>query len=400
MSSRRPLRQPPPARRSDQPVDAVRSSERPRSEEAVQHEDDRQRLLHYLGERVKELTALHGTVRLLQDRTKPLEEVLTEVAALLPPAWQYPDIAVARIQFDGITVSTPDFQETPWMQRAPLATSTGRKGWIEVAYLQERPVESEGSFLLEERHLIDSLADSLSSYLTRREAEEGLRDAHGQLQALSRQLMQVQEQERRVLAHDLHDEVGTALTALKMNLQTMQRVADTRQVAETLNDSLGILDSLLKRIRDLSLDLRPSLLDDLGLVPAIRWYVMRQAERAGIVAHVDAEDLPKEPSADKAVVCFRIVQEAVTNVLRHANASRLDVTLRKSGAGFELRIKDNGVGFSLPESKAGASDRWTLGLLGMQERARALGGALVIRSEAGRGTEVRAQIPLENAGTA
>ena len=100
------------------------------------------------------------------------------------------------------------------------------------------------------------------------------------------------------------------------------------------------------------------------------------------------------------MICFRIVQEAVTNVLRHANASRLDVTLRKSGPGFELRIKDNGAGFFLPESKAGASDRWTLGLLGMQERARALGGTLAIHSEVGRGTEVLAQIPLGAAGTA
>lgn len=364
------------------------------SKPAGQRKEERQRLLHHLGERVKELTALHGTVRLLHDRTKPVEAVLSQVVALLPPAWQYPDVTVARIQFDGVRVVTPRFKKTAWMQRAPLATSSGRRGVIEVAYLQEKPVEKEGPFLVEERHLINSLADSLSSYLTRREAEEQLQEAHGQLQALSRQLMQVQEQERRSLAHDLHDEVGTALTALKMNLQTMQRVADTSQIANDLSDSLSILDSLLKRVRDLSLDLRPSLLDDLGVVPAIRWYVARQAQRAGIVAHVDAESLPEDLSADKAVVCFRIVQEAVTNVLRHAKASRLEVALQKTDSGFALSIKDDGVGFSVSKTMAGTADRWTMGLLGMRERVRALGGTLTIHSEPKQGTTVLARIPL------
>ena len=395
--STRPLKRRPVSGGGSKKREAPAGSSGEESRKGVtRDEEERHRLLHRLGERVKELTALHGTVRLLQDRSKPLEEVLAQVVSFLPPAWQYPDITVARIKFDGVTVATPGFRETSWMQRAPLGTSSGRKGCIEIAYVQEMPAEREGPFLVEERHLIDSLADSLSSYLTRREAEEGLREAHGQLQALSRQLMQVQELERRTLAHDLHDEVGTALTALKMNLQTMERIADTKQVANTLTDSLNILDSLLKRVRDLSLDLRPSLLDDLGLVPAIRWYVVRQAERAGIKAHINAEPLSKELPADKAVVCFRIVQEAVTNVLRHAKSSRLEVALRNTDSGFDLSIKDNGVGFPVSETMAGAADRWTLGLLGMRERARALGGNLTIHSDPERGTEVVAHIPQQD----
>ncbi len=360
-----------------------------------QSEENRQRLLHHLGERVKELTALHGTVRLLQDRAKPLEDLLSQIASLLPPAWQYPEVTAARIHVDGLVVTTPGFRETSWMQQSPLVTPTGRRGAVEVAYLREMPPESEGPFLAEERHLIDSLADSLSSYLTRREAEEQLREAHTQLQALSQQLMQVQEQERRTLAHDLHDEMGTALTALKMNLQTMQRVSDTTQVNESLHDSLDILDTLLGRVRDLSLDLRPSLLDDLGLVPAIRWYVMRQAERAGIQVQVDAESFSRSLPVDASVVCFRIVQEAVTNVLRHAKATRLDVRLQDTESGFDLAVTDNGDGFSVTATMAEASDRRTLGLLGMRERARALGGTLTIQSAPNRGTQVRAHIPLE-----
>jgi len=357
-------------------------------------EAGQQELLHRLTERVKELTALHGTVRVLQDSLKPLDEIFREIVALIPPAWQYPEVAAARIRFEGLIVATPSFQETAWMQQAPLLTAKGMSGSIDVVYLERRPKEREGPFLLEERHLIDSLADSISSYLTRREAEESLRSAHAQLQTLSRQLMQVQERERRQLAHDLHDEIGQAVTAIKMNLQTMQRVADTTSIQETLHDSLGILDKILQRVRDLSLDLRPSLLDDLGLVPAVRWYVERQAQRAGLVAEVEAESLLPDLEPDLSVACFRIVQESITNVLRHAKATKIHVVLRQTDQGLDLCIQDDGIGFSMPERLVTAAGRPTLGLLGMQERAQALGGTITIQSSPNQGTEVRVRIPL------
>ena len=377
---------------------AVARSDRSMPQTSSQDEGKHQRLLHHLGERVKELTALHEVVRLLQDSSVPLDEVLHQVVLLLPTAWQYPDIAVARIRIEGVVAMTPRFRETPWIQRASLTTSAGRRGSLEVGYLEEKPKEHEGPFLVEERNLINSLADSLSSYLTRREAEERLRDTHAQLQALSRQLMHLQEQERQQLAHDLHDEVGQALTALKMNLQTMQRIADTSMVQNSLHDSFNILDTLLGRVRDLSLDLRPSLLDHLGLVPAIRWYAIRQAERAGLQAQVDADSLPQDLPADMAVVCFRIVQEAVTNVLRHAKATQLDVVLRTTDSGFDLIVKDNGVGFRVSESMTEVEGRWAIGLVGMRERARALDGHIRIHSAPGRGTEVFAHIPWRQVG--
>ena len=368
--------------------------------QAPKGEEGQQELLHHLKERVKELTALHGIVRVLQGGAKPLDEIFREIVILIPPAWQYPEVAAARIRFDGLTVATPSFGETAWMQRAQLVTAKGMSGSIDVVYLAQRPDEREGPFLLEERLLIDSLADSVSSFLTRREAEESLRSAHAQLQTLSRQLMQVQERERKQLAHDLHDEIGQAVTAIKMNLQTMQRVADTSAVQETLNDSLMILDKILQRVRDLSLDLRPSLLDDLGLVPAVRWYVERQAQRAGLVAEVEFGNVPQDLESDMAVACFRIVQESITNVLRHAKATTIHVDLRQTDQWLDLCIKDDGIGFSGRERLAQAANRPSLGLLGMQERTQALGGTITIESLPGRGTEVRVRIPLRSPETA
>ena len=394
MSPRQSPRHVPPTVKSSKRVQTSKSTGPVLPGQVPRGEAEQQELLHHLRERVKELTALHGTVRVLQDSTKALAEIFGQIVALIPPAWQYPEVTAARIQFDGLTVTTPCFHETSWLQRAPLVTAKGTKGTIDVVYVEHRPEEREGPFLLEERLLIDSLADSVSSYLTRREAEESLRSAHAQMQTLSRQLMQVQERERRQLSHDLHDEIGQAVTAIKMNLQTMQRVADTSIVQDTMNDSLGILDKILQRVRDLSLDLRPSLLDDLGLVPAVRWYVERQAQRAGLVAEVEAEKLLQDLEPDLSVACFRIVQESITNILRHAKATKIRVELRQTDQYLDLCIKDDGVGFRVRETSATVAGRSTLGLLGMQERAQALGGQVTIQSSPDRGTEVRVRMPL------
>lgn len=358
-----------------------------------QHEEQR-RLRHLFGERVKELTALHRTVRLLQDSAKPIEEALSEIVALLPPAWQYPEITVARITFDGMVFTTPFFVESPWKQTATWVTPDGAKGMIDVMYREERPSEAEGPFLAEERDLIHSLADSLCSYLTRRRAELALREAHERLKALSHQLMEVQENERRRIAHDLHDEIGQALTVVKMNLQTMQRLADTSAIAIPLMDSSAVIDQTLQHVRDLSLDLRPSLLDDLGLAPAVRWYLSRQAERTGWTIDVTVDESLPPPPQPVAIACFRVLQEAVTNIMRHSNASSVSVSLRQHEGDLLLVVRDNGVGFDVRNALDKAASGQSMGLIGMQERIRGMNGSISIESEPGQGTEVRVRIPV------
>src|SRR5262249_27959054 len=155
------------------------------------------------------------------------------------------------------------------------------------------------------------------------------------LQAVSRRLLEVQEAERRHLSRELHDEVGQALTAVKMNLQMLRRQSAPPQATGRLDESIGLVDRILQGVRQLSLDLRPSLLDDLGLAAALRWYVSAQAERSGIAANVVTEPLPDHLPIATSTTCFRVAQEAVTNALRHAKATRITVTLRCEGK--ELR---------------------------------------------------------------
>ncbi|MDQ6733364.1 MAG: sensor histidine kinase [Nitrospirota bacterium] len=355
---------------------------------------NQERVLHNLQERIKELTALHKAVRVVQDSAKSSPEVLQDIVGLLPPAWQYPEITAARILFSGSEYVTPNFRTTPWVQSAPIKTTAGQNGTIEVVYLEEKSPEAEGPFLAEERDLINSLADSVSSYLDRKQAEAALRQTHERLQALSQRLMHVQEQERRHLSRDLHDEIGQALTAVKMNLQTLQRVIDAPHIAPPLSDSINIIDHIMQHVRDLSLDLRPSLLDDLGLVSAVRWYVARQAERAGWEANTLAEDSLSHLPADMAVACYRVVQEAITNVMRHAQARHVNVGLHKDDRELRIVVSDDGVGFDVMHAQQRAAQGESLGLLGMEERIRLLEGRLSIRSSSGTGTEVTASIPL------
>ncbi len=356
-------------------------------------EEEQRRLRHLFGERVKELTALHRTVRLLQDSAKPVDDVLSQIVALLPPAWQYPDNTAARIQFGDIIVATPSFAESPWKQTAAWVTTDGSKGTIEVIYRDARPRETEGPFLAEERDLINSLADSLSSYLNRRHAEQALHAANERLQALSQQLMDVQENERRRLALDLHDEIGQSLTVVKMNLQRLQRTDNASDIAVLLKDCSTVIDQTLQYARNLSLELRPSLLDDLGLVPAVRWYLSRQAERAGWKLQVQADEALSPPQ-HVAVACFRVLQEAVTNIMRHSKATVVTVSLSQQKRDLLLVIHDDGIGFDVGRTFDDATSGHSMGLLGMQERVRVLNGTLSIDSHPGQGSEVRIRIPL------
>lgn len=229
---------------------------------------------------------------------------------------------------------------------------------------------------------------------SRRQAEIALRNAHRRLQALSSRMMQIQETERRAIARELHDEIGQALTAVKINLQALLLRSDTLRHVAQIEDSLRIVEGALEQVRNLSLDLRPSQLDDLGLQPALRWYLDRQSRMAGLSVQFSGDPLPERLHPDVETACFRICQEALTNVLRHAGAKRVGVQLRRCDEGLELVVEDDGKGFDVAAAQQRATAGGSLGLVGMQERAALAGGRLELSSAEGRGTRVRACFPL------
>ena len=225
-----------------------------------------------------------------------------------------------------------------------------------------------------------------------RHARDELDGVVQQLHVLSRRLFQIQEDERRHLARELHDQMGQALTALKIDLQATQRLEERTDIVRRLDDSVAALERLLQQARQLSLELRPPLLDDLGLVPALRWYLDQQAERAGLRVEFFADPALERVDAAIETACFRVAQEALTNVVRHSRAETVSVKLHRTPEALHLVVRDNGIGFDVMRAQQGAS----LGLLGMRERVTLVGGELDCKSAPGRGTEVHAFFPVQS----
>jgi PAS domain S-box-containing protein len=213
----------------------------------------------------------------------------------------------------------------------------------------------------------------------------------------SRRLIQAQEEERQRIARELHDQIGQILTAVQFNLHTVQRLCPTSDAAAHVDDGIRVLDEALEQVRDLSLDLRPALLDDLGLVPALRWYLGRQARRTGLKPDIFT-DLPHADlrfTRDIETACFRIAQEALTNVARHARATKVTIHLGLDDSNLRLAVNDNGVGFDADALRKRVLGAPTLGFQGMQERAEAVKGSFWIVSAPGKGTEVNASFPVK-----
>jgi PAS domain S-box-containing protein len=224
-------------------------------------------------------------------------------------------------------------------------------------------------------------------------AEEALRESRARLEVLSRQLLAVQETERRHLAHELHDEIGQTLTAIKLNLQAAQD-AETADARARLGEAIAIVGQAVEKVRHLSLDLRPSVLDDLGLEAALRWYTDRQIRRTGLAIRLDTDLGGRRLPADLETACFRVAQEALTNVARHAHASRVWIELQQRGAAVELAVRDDGVGFDPGEARRRTAAGASFGLLGMRERVELLGGKFAADSQPGHGSSIRARFPV------
>lgn len=213
------------------------------------------------------------------------------------------------------------------------------------------------------------------------------------LRALSRRLLEVQEEERGRLARDLHDDIGQALTALKIQLESLSLAggASETRVMECVETTRHTLE----RVRQLSLSLRPLQLDDLGLAAALRSHLDRQASIGGLTPHFDAAESPHGVAPDVETACFRVAQEAITNVLRHARARNLWVRLFTAGGRLALSVRDDGAGFDLDAARRRGSAGASLGLVGMEERAALAGGSLELRSAPGQGTVLLATFAVQ-----
>jgi PAS domain S-box-containing protein len=220
-------------------------------------------------------------------------------------------------------------------------------------------------------------------------AEAALQEYADRLQALSRRLLEVQEAERRYLARELHDEVGQVLTGLQLSLQTVRGFLPD-EARQSVEETQGLLKELAGRVRDLSLRLRPTMLDDLGLLPALLWHLDRLAIQGGVHVIVQQSGLERRFPPEVETAAYRIVQEALTNIDRHAGVHDATLRLWCDQKSLHIEVKDAGKGFEPERVRAEGKSS---GLSGMNERAVLLGGRLEVESRPNAGTRIGAVLP-------
>ena len=228
----------------------------------------------------------------------------------------------------------------------------------------------------------------------RKLSEQKQENFKGALQTLTNRLFEVQEEERRHLARELHDEIGQSLTAAKLEIEAAKRLKELASVTLRLDDSLAVIERLLGSVRAMSFDLRPALLDEVGLAAAVRGHARSQAERGGLIVQIAVSDsLPRaDPSVE--IACFRVMQEALTNVLRHARARAVEIRLDCVGGALCLSVRDDGIGFDVAAAEARAASGQTFGLLSMRERVSLAGGSFGCVSTAAQGTRIEVALPI------
>jgi PAS domain S-box-containing protein len=256
----------------------------------------------------------------------------------------------------------------------------------------------------EEINLLLGLANDLSYGIKalragaeRQRAEEARQDSEQKLRLLASQLLTVQEKERRRVSRELHDELGQALTVLKIHLGDIEKKLrrDQPELKASCEHLLGYIDAVIENVRRLSWDLSPSILEDLGLSSSLKYLVQETCRNHHMLHAVALDEIDQLFSPEARINIYRIFQEALTNIVRHADATRIDVEIKKEENRVSFLIKDNGKGFDLKKARPRALGKRGLGLTTMQERALLAGGTLSIRSQKGKGTAIKLTVPLQ-----
>jgi len=395
----------------------------------------RNEVIHALRERVKELTALHSTICVLQDDRLSTREALDRIVKLIPPAWQYPEITAGRISVGGCESRNPGFRRTRWLQACDFRINPELAGRIEVYYLKRMPEEAEGPFLAEERNLINSLADMLRTYFERKLASKALLAAHKDLEkrvrertseleklnsalkaevrerelrqkeilsyqeklrGLSSELILTEERERREIATDLHDVIGQTLAMAKMKAGELKSACASPEAAAELKKLSGFIEEAIFATRNLTFQLASPILYELGLESALERLAEDTRSRHGLPVSFLGEGGRMPLPVETSILIFKAVRELLMNAVKHSKASEVSVRVRRAGGKIEVIVRDNGRGFDYAAASAYYWDKGGFGLFSIREKVSRLGGEFKINSRPGTGTLAVITAPLKD----
>jgi len=389
-------------------------------------------LLAKLKERVKELSALHKTSRLLQDDSRPARDIMQDIVTILPESWQYPEFTAVRIDFGNLTAVSSRYQETDWKQTAAFSAG-GIGGKLEVGYLKQMPEEFEGPFLKEERELIDSLGEMLQFYFQHQIADQKLLEANSNLEdkirertselrrtnqelrkkireynlaqeeiekyqkrlrKLAAEVSLAEERERRAIAVDLHDHLGQALAFIKMRIAEFQGETIFCGYQGNLNEIITLLNQAIEYTRSLTFEISPPVLYELGIPAAMEWLAERFQKKYGFRIKCLVSGDPRSLGEEIQVFLFKTARELLVNISKHAKANNAEIILEYRGSLLLLKVQDDGHGMNPDIIASPDYDREGFGLFSIKERLKNFGGEISIESGPGNGTTVMLTIPL------
>ena len=242
-----------------------------------------------------------------------------------------------------------------------------------------------------------AFANQASIALENAQSLEQVQTGRERMHQLTRQIVLAQEEERKHIARELHDELGQAITAISFDLAAIEAALPPRcppAIAERLAEAQALIEQLDERVGEMALDLRPAILDDLGLVPALRWFVKGYTGRLKIDVALEIAGLEVRLAPEVETTLYRVTQEALTNVSKHAHATEVRIALRREADRITLSVEDNGRGFALNDVTGWRISPRGIGLLGMQERVAVVGGTFAVQTNVGQGTRLTIEIPL------
>jgi PAS domain S-box-containing protein len=356
-------------------------------------EKEKEHTRHLLDERIKELTTLYKSSQVFQTEYKSIEEVLQELVSILPSGWQYSDITAARISFNEMQFATPNYAPGLHKQSAEFFTPGGKSGMVEIVYLEERPVESEGPFLAEERDLINMIAEMARVYLARKHEtemkkimeQEILNQKVQEQKRITRAILKGEETERNKIGQELHDNVNQILASIKLFL-TMAKERDPKEGDELLGRSVKLIDNAIEEIRLLS-QRHVTPVKKVNLEELIQSLVDRLNDTTSIQTVFSYNVNDPVVDDDLKLNIYRIVQEQINNILKHADASRVNIAVTADETSFCVEITDNGKGFDPGKARTG------VGISNMINRVQSFNGELEIESSPENGTKLSIKIP-------
>jgi signal transduction histidine kinase len=360
--------------------------------ERVRAEEDQGELLSSLQERVKELTSLYGVASLVQT-SKSMAEVFQNLESQIIPGMQYPELTQVKVIFEDQVYVSKNFNDSADKLSCDITINDERRGSLEISYSKVQPSSDEGPFLKEERDMIEGCTRLLSLAAERKKAEEDIKTSREQLRNLYHRLEKVREEERTRIAREVHDELAQVLTALKLEMSILDQnlPGNNPGLKKKAHMMIDLIDNSIQTGKKIAAELRPPILDDLGLPEAISWQCRDFESRTKIRCLFDMRGFRAHPDINRATTLFRIFQETLTNIIRHAKATNVCVRLSEKHDAFVLTVEDNGIGITVSE----ASNSRSLGILGMRERAQVWGGQLNIQGYPKKGTTVTITILKE-----